>query len=141
MLRNTENKFRIIVNGTFDIIHIGHLRLLSYAKSYNNSFVYVLIDSDRRVKSLKGNDRPIHSEYERTSLLFSLKYVDRVDVFDSDEELEKYIKDFEPDLMIKGSDYKNKKIIGSAYCKKITFYDRLDKYSTTNKIKQIVNGI
>lgn len=139
MLRNTEDKFRIVINGTFDVIHLGHLRLLSYAKTRFNSFVYVLIDSDRRVKELKGSKRPYNNEYERTNLLFSLKYVDRVDIFDSDYELEMFIKDFEPDLMIKGGDYRGKLIIGSQYCKEVEFYDRLEKYSSTQKIQDIIN--
>lgn len=130
---------KIIVNGTFDIVHVGHLRLLAYARSFSNSFVYVLIDSDRRVKELKGNDRPINTEYERASLLAALKYVDRVDIFDSDEELENLIKSYEPDIMVKGSDYKGKPIIGSAHCKEIIFYDRLEKYSSTKKLQDIVN--
>lgn len=130
---------KIVVNGTFDILHIGHIRLLEYAKSFPESFVYVLIDSDNRVKKLKGPNRPINNEYERSSLLAALRSVNRVDIFDSDLELENYVKNYEPDIMIKGSDYKGKTIIGSEYCKKIIFYDRLEKYSTTKKIQHITN--
>lgn len=130
---------KIVINGTFDIIHLGHLHLLSYARSIINSYVYVLIDSDRRVRELKGPKRPFNSEYERSSLLFALKYVDRVDIFDSAEELENIIKNFQPDLMIKGSDYKDSHIIGSQYCKEIKFYDRFEKYSSTKKIQDIID--
>jgi len=130
---------KILINGVFDVIHLGHLRLLSYARSIPESYVYVLIDSDRRVKELKGSKRPYNNEYERSSLLFALKFVDRVDVFDTDNELENYIKNFQPDIMIKGSDYKGKPIIGSSYCKDIKFYDRLEKYSSTQKIQDIIN--
>jgi D-beta-D-heptose 7-phosphate kinase/D-beta-D-heptose 1-phosphate adenosyltransferase len=130
---------KIIVNGSFDILHLGHLRLLQHARSYPNSFVYVLIDSDRRIKQLKGLDRPINNEHERASLLAELKSVNRVDIFDSDEELRNYIKNYSPDLMIKGSDYRGKPIIGSEFCKEIKFYDRLEKYSTTNKIRYIID--
>ena len=130
---------KIIVNGSFDIVHLGHLRLLQYAKSYPSAYVYVLTDSDRRIKELKGADRPINTEYERTSLLFALKYVDRVDVFDTDEELINLIRDYKPDIMVKGSDYRNTPIIGAEFCKEIKFYDRLEKYSTTNKIQDIAN--
>jgi len=130
---------KVIVNGTFDILHLGHLRLLEYARSFPQSYVYVLIDSDRRVKELKGPDRPIHSEYERSSFLFALKAVDRVDVFDTDEELRNYIKNYEPDVMVKGSDYNGKTIIGEEYCKLIKFYDRLERYSTTSKIQDIIS--
>lgn len=130
---------KVVVNGTFDIIHLGHLRLLDYARSLPNSYVLVLTDSDRRIRQLKGNDRPINNEYERCSLLFALKSVDRVETFDSDEELIKWIKDFEPDVMVKGSDYRDKPIIGAEYCKQIKFYDRLGNYSTTNKIQNIAD--
>ena len=130
---------KVVVNGTFDIIHLGHLRLLDYARSLPNSYVLVLTDSDRRIKQLKGNDRPINTEYERCSLLFALKSVDRVETFDTDQELVDLIKGFEPDVMIKGSDYRDKPIIGAEYCKEIKFYDRLGNYSTTNKIQDIAH--
>lgn len=130
---------KVIVNGTFDILHLGHLRLLQYAKSIPDSYVYVLIDSDRRVKELKGKDRPVHNEYERSSFLFALKAVDKVDIFDTDQELIDYIKNFKPDVMVKGDDYRDKPIIGGEYCEKIIFYERLERYSTTNKIQDIIN--
>lgn len=130
---------KILINGTFDILHLGHIRLLSYAKSFSDSFVYVLIDSDRRVNELKGDNRPINTEYERSTLLFSLKYVDRVDIFDTDDELIDLIKSYAPDIMIKGSDYKNKHVIGADHCKEIIFYERLEKYSSTEKIQRIIN--
>lgn len=130
---------KIVVNGTFDIVHVGHIRLLQYARSYPNSYVYVLIDSDRRVRELKGSSRPINTEYERTTLLNALNCVDKVDVFDTDQELENYIKEYNPDLMIKGSDYKDKPIVGLQYCKQIQFYDRITKYSSTGKIEHITN--
>jgi D-beta-D-heptose 7-phosphate kinase/D-beta-D-heptose 1-phosphate adenosyltransferase len=139
VLRNTQDKQRIVINGTFDIIHLGHLRLLSYAKTHINSFVYVLIDSDRRIKELKGPKRPYNNEYERSNLLFSLKYVDRVDIFDSDDELRDLIKTFQPDIMIKGSDYEGKPIIGSEYCKEIKFYERLNGLSSSKKIQDIID--
>ena len=128
---------RVVVNGTFDIIHVGHLRLLDYARSLPNSYVLLLTDSDRRVKQLKGNNRPINNEYERCSLLFALKSVDRVETFDTDQELVDLIKGFEPDVMVKGSDYRGQPIIGAEYCKEIKFYDRFKDYSTTNKIQHI----
>lgn len=128
---------KIIVNGSFDIVHLGHLRLLQYAKCFPSAYVYVLIDSDRRIKELKGDDRPINSQHERLVLLSELKSVDRVDVFDTDEELVNLIRDYKPDIMVKGSDYRNKPVIGAEFCKEIKFYDRLEQYSTTNKIQDI----
>jgi len=96
--------------------------------------VYVLIDSDNLIKQLKGQDRPINNEQERQLLLSSLRTVDRVEVFRSHSELAELIKNYQPDLMIKGSDYKNKSIVGAEYCKEIEFFDRLTEYSTTDKI-------
>ena len=128
---------RVVVNGTFDILHVGHLRLLQTAKSYPNAYVLVLLDTDRRIRELKGADRPIHNELDRCTMMFALKSVDRVETFDSDEELANMIRDFDPDVMVKGSDYRGQPIIGAEYCKKIHFYDRYRDYSTTNTIANI----
>lgn len=131
---------RIVVNGCFDLLHPGHSRLLQAAKSHPDSYVLVLIDSDRRVKELKGDDRPIINEIDRAYMLWSLKWVDRVEIFDSDEELESLIKNFSPDVMLKGSHYKNQKIIGQEYCKEIKFVDINEKkYSTTKLIQDIID--
>lgn len=129
---------KVVVNGSFDILHLGHLRLLEHAKSYPDSYVLVLTDSDRRIKELKGPSRPIHNEYERCSFLFALKPVDRVETFDSDEELDRLIKEFEPDIMVKGSDYRDKHIIGAEHCKRIVYFERFQQYSTTGKIQDII---
>lgn len=129
---------KIIVNGTFDVLHKGHIVLLEYAKSLGTTLL-VCIDSDRRVKELKGNTRPINNQYDRTYMLTALKSVDLVWVFDSDQELIDQIKSFNPDLMVKGSDYRNKPIVGSEYCKEIRFVELVDGYSTTNIIQRITN--
>ena len=128
---------RVIVNGTFDVLHVGHIKLLEYAATFGP--VLVLIDSDKRIKELKGPTRPINGLYERIILLRALKSVDEVDVFDSDLELETLIRDYAPDIMVKGSDYKGQSIIGACYCNKIKFYDRIEQYSTTKTIQDIIN--
>lgn len=130
---------KIVVNGSFDLIHMGHLKLLEFARSYANSYVYVLIDSDNRIKKIKGNTRPVNNQYERKFMLESLKYVDKVEIFDSDTDLENKIKTYLPDLMIKGSDYRDQFIIGSKHCKDIVYYDRINEFSTTKKIQDIIN--
>jgi rfaE bifunctional protein nucleotidyltransferase chain/domain len=128
---------RVFVNGTFDIVHRGHLELLEYA--YNIGTVLVAIDSDRRVKELKGNTRPINNQDDRAYLLRSLKFTSGVVIFDSDQELIDTIKSYQPDVMIKGSDYKDKPIIGASFCREIKFYDFVDGYSTTKTIQDIIN--
>ena len=130
---------QVVINGTFDIIHLGHLKLLQYARSFPNSYVLVLIDSDRRIRELKGPSRPVNTEYERCSMLSAMKYVDRIETFDSDQELIDLIKGFEPDVMVKGSDYRDRPIIGAEYCKEIKFYDRVEPYSTTKTIQDITD--
>jgi D-beta-D-heptose 7-phosphate kinase/D-beta-D-heptose 1-phosphate adenosyltransferase len=129
---------KIFVNGSFDILHVGHVRLLAYAKSLGASLL-VAIDTDRRIKELKGSTRPINSQSERIEMLTSFRSVDQVKTFDSDDELINIIKNYEPDIMVKGSDYKGQPIIGSDYCKEIVFFDRIDEYSTTKKIQDIID--
>ena len=128
---------RIFVNGTFDIVHRGHLELLEYA--YNLGTVLVAIDTDRRVQELKGTNRPINNQNDRAYLLRSLKFTSGVVTFDTDQELIDTIKSYQPDIMIKGSDYRNKAIIGAEYCREIKFYDVVNGYSTTKTIQDIIN--
>lgn len=128
---------RIFVNGSFDIIHLGHLKLLNYAKSLGG-YLLVAIDTDRRIKELKGNDRPINNIEERKTLLLNLKAVDDVKVFDNDEELIKILTEYKPDVIVKGSDYKNNSKLSKQYCKEVIFYER-DENSSTKKIQDIIN--
>jgi D-beta-D-heptose 7-phosphate kinase/D-beta-D-heptose 1-phosphate adenosyltransferase len=125
----------IFVNGTFDILHPGHVQLLNYARSLGDSLI-VAIDSNQRVQELKGTSRPINSEDDRKFMLESLRSVDTVWIFNSDQELEDICRLYNP-VMVKGSDYKDKHIIGQQYCKEIVFYDRIEPYSTTQAIQDI----
>lgn len=121
---------RVWVNGSFDVVHIGHIKLLEYAFSLGE--VYVGIDSDRRIKQLKGNNRPFNSEQDRLKFLSSIKYVNKISTFDSDEELINLMQLYQPDYMVIGSDYKDKPIIGSEYVAEIVYFDRIKDKSTTN---------
>ena len=126
---------KIVVNGTFDIIHPGHLALLNYARSLGD-FLIVAIDSDERVRQLKGPSRPINNQYERKLLLENLKAVDQVVIFNTAAELVDIIK--ECAIMVKGSDYKGKSVIGEANCQ-VIYFDRINEYSSTKKIQYIIS--
>jgi D-beta-D-heptose 7-phosphate kinase/D-beta-D-heptose 1-phosphate adenosyltransferase len=128
----------IFVNGTFDILHRGHLELLNYAKSLGD-FLLVGIDTDDRVKEKKGFTRPIYNQEERKFFLENLKSVDEVKFFSTDQELEGLIKSFQPDIMIVGSDWKGKPVIGSSHAGKLIFFDRIGDYATTKTIQSIID--
>jgi|688.fasta_scaffold01959_29 rfaE bifunctional protein nucleotidyltransferase chain/domain len=129
---------KIIVNGTFDILHRGHLEMLQYAKNQGD-YLLVCIDSDERVRKLKGSTRPINNQIDRMFMLNSLKCVDYVKIFNSSEELIELIKLDKPDIMVKGSDWQGKSIVGQEHVNQVIFYDRVGNYSTTNTIQDIAN--
>jgi len=129
---------KIFVNGTFDILHRGHIELLNYAKSLGD-FLLVGIDTDDRVKEKKGLTRPIHSQEERKFFLENLKAVDEVRFFSNDKELEGLVKSFKPDIMIVGSDWKGKSVIGSYWAVELIFFDRIGEYATTKTIQDIID--
>ena len=112
-------------NGCFDIVHRGHIELFKYAKSLGDKLV-VGIDSDKKVKLDKGQDRPINCVEDRKFILESIRHVDKVLIFESTK----------PDIMVIGSDWKNKPVIGQKYTKKLLFFDRIGNYSTTEILKQ-----
>ena len=128
----------IFVNGTFDILHRGHLEMLEYAASMGEHLL-IALDTDRRVKELKGSSRPVNNQADRVYMMYRIKGVKSVMLFDTDEELERLIKITQPDVMVKGSDWRGKPIIGEQYCKEIKFYERVGDYSTTNIIQHITD--
>jgi len=129
---------KIVVNGTFDILHRGHIEMLEYAKSLGDHLL-VCIDTDSRVKELKGSDRPINNQADRAFMLNALKCVDAVWMFANEAELEYILETYQPDVMVKGSDYEHKRIVGEQLCKKIKFYELVEQYSTTNLIQRITD--
>lgn len=129
---------KVFVNGTFDVLHPGHVRLLQYAQSLGDHLL-VAIDSDRRVRQLKGTGRPFFNQAQRKFMLESLKCVNLVWTFDSDEELEHLIQLAEPDIMVKGSDYKGKPIVGEEHVPVIEFFERIDEYSSTKAIQHLTS--
>jgi len=125
-----EGGLRVWVNGAFDVLHIGHIQLLKRAKEFGS--VRVGVDSDARVAELKGDSRPFNKLSDRIDFLKSIRYVDEIVSYDSEEELTNQIKLYEPDIMVIGSDYMGKRIVGAEYITQIVFFDRIEHKSTTS---------
>lgn len=124
----------IFVNGCFDVLHPGHIQLFEYAKSLGD-YLIVAIDSDEKVAQMKGKERPIFSQEDRSKVLQAIRYIDVVHIFNSKEELEDLIKTINPDIMIVGSDWKGKEVVGGQYAKAVRFFDRVGEYSTTRTLQ------
>lgn len=120
---------KIWVNGTFDILHIGHIRLLNFAKSLG--IVRVGLDTDSRVNEKKGIERPFNKLEDRMEFISAINGVDSVVSFGTDEELRNCIKEWEPDVFVIGNDYIDKPIIGGGLAKEIKFFEKVDGISTS----------
>ena len=118
------------VNGCFDLLHVGHIEMLEYAKNMCDHLV-VAVDTDERVKQSKGPTRPFNNVNDRQRMLIALKAVDETACFSTDEELTATVERYKPDIMVVGSDWENKRVIGSEHAKELKFYRKIDGYSTT----------
>lgn len=127
---------KVWVNGCFDVLHRGHFELFKYAKSLGD-FLVVGIDSDQKVKQDKGSSRPYNKMDDRLFALNSIRYIDKVDYFNSKQGLEDLIREEKPDIMVVGSDWKGKEIVGSQFAGKVKYFERIGDYSTTNILKNI----
>ena len=121
----------IWVNGCFDVLHRGHIELFKYAKSLGN-YLVVGVDNDERIKASKGLSRPINCLNDRIEMLMSIIYIDEVVKFGTDCELDTRVLMSGAEIMVVGSDYKNKEVIGSRHVKEVRFFNRIDGYSTTD---------
>tara|TARA_R110000824_G_scaffold91123_1_gene222005 strand:- start:1988 stop:2392 length:405 start_codon:yes stop_codon:yes gene_type:complete len=131
------NKKTIFTNGCFDILHRGHLELFKHAKSLGHTLI-VGIDSDEKVKLDKGSDRPYNNIEDRVEMLKSIKFIDKVFVFYNTKDLEELIKNISPDILIIGSDWRGKKVVGQQYAKELNFFERINGYSTTNILQNTI---
>ena len=134
-----KNKKIVFTNGCFDILHPGHIHILSKAKSLGDTLV-VGLNSDLSVKKLKGDKRPLVSEDDRSRVLLSLRFVDYVIIFNELTPL-KVIKKIKPDFLVKGGDYNENDIVGSdfvkAYGGQVEIIKFLDGYSSSNYIDNL----
>jgi len=133
----------VFTNGCFDILHLGHIELLKYAKSLGDTLI-VGLNSDESVKKLKGDLRPINNELTRKTILESLKFVDSVVIFNEETPLE-LIKHIQPNIIVKGGDYKKDNVIGYELEKmgllEIKLFNYMPNNSTTLIIEKIKNEI
>lgn len=125
---------KVFTNGCFDILHIGHIRLLQQAKELGDMLI-VGVNTDDSVRRLKGGNRPINSEKDRVDLLMAIKYVDEVIIFNEDTPY-KLIEIIKPDIIVKGGDYVPDEVVGRDLAK-VVIIPFVDGHSTTSIIKKI----
>ena len=133
----------IWINGTFDVLHMGHIKLFQKAHELASdefrSFswkIVVGVDTDERIRESKGVGRPVNTLKNRMDFLHAIRWVDEVYAFHSDDMLEGLIKAHSPKYMVIGDDYKNKPIIGSEHIKEIIYVPRYEGLSSS----AIING-
>jgi len=136
-----KNQKIVFTNGCFDIIHRGHIEYLAQAASYGDVLI-IGLNTDSSVQGIKGINRPVQDEYARAITLASMQFVNAVILFD-EETPYNLIKTVQPDILIKGSDYKAEDIVGYDIVKakggEVITIDFIDGYSTTsivNKLKK-----
>jgi rfaE bifunctional protein nucleotidyltransferase chain/domain len=135
-----NNQRVIFTNGCFDILHVGHVRYLSEAKSHGDILV-VGLNSDASVRKIKEKQRPIIGQDQRAEVLASLRCVDYVTLFDDPDPFE-LISAIKPDVLVKGADWLEKDIIGADVVKehggKVVRVPVVSESSTTDVIKKII---
>jgi len=124
---------QVWVNGTFDVMHVGHIKLLEHASKFG--VVRVGLDTDERIQTKKGINRPVNKLEDRVEFIKSIRYVDSVVSFGTNDELKNRIKEWGADIIVIGNDYKYHEIIGADLVKKIIFFNKIEGKSTTNILK------
>ena len=137
-----KSKTIAFTNGVFDILHEGHITVLSKAASFADILI-VGINSDASVKKIKGEDRPVNNENSRALILASLIIVDDIVIFEEETPIE-IIKLIQPDVLVKGGDYTLDTIVGAkeviAHGGTVEIVPLLEGFSTTNIIEKISNS-
>ena len=130
----TEGKRLVFTNGCFDIIHAGHIRYLKEAKALGDVLILGL-NSDKSVSAIKPG-RPVNPQDQRAEVLSSLEMVDYVTLFDEETPYE-LIKLLQPDILVKGGDWKKEDIVGSDIAKETYSLPYIQGISTTEIIERI----
>ena len=123
----------VFTNGCFDILHVGHVKLLEYCSTLGE--VVVGLNSDASVKRLKGANRPVNDQDSRKTVLESLRFVSQVLIFDEDTPYN-LISVLKPDLIVKGGDYNPSEVVGSDIAEVVIFPTR-DGFSTSGIIEKM----
>jgi D-beta-D-heptose 7-phosphate kinase/D-beta-D-heptose 1-phosphate adenosyltransferase len=130
-----QGKTVAFTNGCFDLMHIGHVQYLEKA-GRDGRVLIVGLNSDGSTRRLKGSQRPIVGQKSRAAVLAALESVDYVVIFDETTP-HKIIAAIQPDILIKGADWKGKPVAGEDLVKKVEFVDFIKGFSTTNMVEKI----
>ena len=125
-------------NGTFDILHPGHIELFKVARSLGDK-VIVATDTDEKIRTDKGEHRPINDLHYRVAMLEAIKYIDVVHTFGSRQELEDLIELYQPDILLLGDDWKEGEVVGAEFAKEVRFLPRVGGYASSSTISKIKN--
>ena len=125
-------------NGTFDILHPGHIQLFKVARSLGGK-VIVATDTDAKIKKDKGDHKPVNDLCYRVAMLEAIKYIDVVLTFGDRPELEGLIQLYSPDILLLGDDWRYGDVVGREYAKEVRFLPRVGGYASSNTIKRIHN--
>ncbi len=137
-----QGKRLITTNGCFDILHVGHVRILQAARALGDALI-VGINSDESVRKLKGSGRPINGELDRAEVLAALKCVDYVTIFGEDTPVE-FLRAVKPDIHVKGSDYTADQLaetpVVEGFGGQVKILDLVPGKSTTAIVSRIQNN-
>ena len=125
-------------NGTFDILHPGHIELFKVARSLGNK-VIVATDTDEKIRKDKGEHRPVNDLKYRVAMLEAIKYIDVVHTFGSREELEGLIEMYAPDILLLGDDWRDGDVVGWEHAGETRFLPRVGGYASSKTVKKIQN--
>ncbi|MBC7797022.1 MAG: D-glycero-beta-D-manno-heptose 1-phosphate adenylyltransferase [Pyrinomonadaceae bacterium] len=132
----------VFTNGCFDILHVGHLDLLTRARNLGTRLI-IGINSDASVSAIKGTSRPIVSQNDRADLLRGLRVVDEVRIFDEPTP-QRLIEEIKPDVLVKGGDWKINEIVGASFViengGEVFSLPLKDDFSTTNLVEKILQN-
>ena len=125
-------------NGTFDILHPGHMQLFKVARSLGDK-VIVATDTDEKIKEDKGEHRPVNDLCYRVAMLEAIKYIDVVLTFGDRQELEGLIQLYTPDILLLGNDWQGGDVVGIEHAKGVRFLPRVGGYASSKTLNKMKN--